>query len=116
MATTPEFVEYVHEQSGLGKGLTYKKMFGEYALYIGGKVVALACDNSLYIKPTQAIQKLPITFATRSPYPGAKPHIVADELLDDSDSLKKLLLETASALPTPKSKPKRKVTGGNNGI
>lgn len=108
MATTTEFVEYVHEQSGLGKGLTYKKMFGEYALYLGGKIVALVCDNSLYIKPTQAIQQLAIALTTRSPYPGAKPHIVADELLDDSDSLKKLLLETASALPAPKSKPTKK--------
>lgn len=111
MATTAEFIEYVHEQSGLGKALTYKKMFGEYALYIDGKVVALACDNSLYIKSTQATQKLAITFAARSPYPGAKPHLVADELLDDSDSLKKLLLETASALPAPKSKPTKKSHG-----
>lgn len=108
MATTLEFVEYVHEQSGLGKGLTFKKMFGEYALYIDGKVVALACDNSLYIKPTKPIQELSATFATRSPYPGAKPHIVADELLDDSDQLKNLLLETASALPAPKSKSTKK--------
>lgn len=112
MATTLEFVEYVHEQSGLGKGLAYKKMFGEYAFYINGKVVALACDNSLYIKPTQAAQKLSIMFTTRSPYPGAKPHIVADELLDDSDKLKKLLLETASVLPAPKAKLKKKSRKG----
>lgn len=108
MATTLEFIEYVHDQSGLGKKLTYKKMFGEYALYVGGKVVALACDNSLYVKPTQAIQKLAIAFATKPPYPGAKPHVVVDELLDDSDSLKKILLETASALPTPKAKVAKK--------
>lgn len=110
LATTTEFIEYVHEQSGLGKALAYKKMFGEYALYLGGKVVALLCDNSLYIKPTQAIQKLPITFVTRPPYPGAKPHIVADELLDDSDNLKKLLLESVLALPAPKSKPTKKIS------
>lgn len=106
MATTSEFVEYVHEQSGLGKELTYKKMFGEYALYIGGKVVALACDNSLYVKPTQATQQFAAALATKPPYPGAKPHVVADELLDDSDSLKNLLLETAAALPAPKPKTK----------
>jgi TfoX/Sxy family transcriptional regulator of competence genes len=108
MATTSEFVEYVHEQSGLGKELTYKKMFGEYALYIGGKVVALACDNSLYVKPTEAIQQFSAPLATKAPYPGAKPHVVADELLDDSDGLKNFLLATAAALPAPKSKTTKK--------
>jgi TfoX/Sxy family transcriptional regulator of competence genes len=77
MATTLEFVEYVHEQSGLEDRLSYKKMFGEYALYLGGKVIALACDNSLYIKPTKAAQHLAISLGERSPYPGAKPHLVA---------------------------------------
>ena len=28
-------------------------MFGEYAFYVNGKVVALLCDNLLYIKPTE---------------------------------------------------------------
>jgi len=108
MTTTSEFVEYVHEQSGLGKKLTYKKMFGEYALYIGGNVVALACDNSLYVKPTQAIQQFSAALETKPPYPGAKPHVVADELLDDPDSLKNFLLATAAALPAPKSKATKK--------
>ncbi len=111
MATTLEFVEYVHEQSGLGKELTYKKMFGEYALYIGGKVVALACDNSLYVKPTQAIVELANSLEKKPPYPGAKPHVVIDELLDDADCLKKILLGTASALPAPKSKSTKKSRG-----
>lgn len=39
MATTLEFVEYVHEQSGLARELPFKKMFGEYALYLHGKIV-----------------------------------------------------------------------------
>ena len=108
MASNQKFVDFVLEQIENAGEITAKKMFGEYALYVGGKVVALACDNSLYVKPTQAIQKLAIAFATKPPYPGAKPHVVVDELLDDSDSLKKILLETASALPTPKAKVAKK--------
>jgi hypothetical protein len=38
------------------------------------------------------------------PYPGAKPHLRADELLDDSERLRELLLATAAALPAPKEK------------
>lgn len=113
MATTAEFIEYVREQAGLGTKLTYKKMFGKYALYVDGKVVALACDNSLYVKPTQAIQKLTITLATKPPYPGAKPYVVVDELLDDSDGLKTLLLGTAAALPDQKPKAIKKSRGKN---
>ena len=107
MATTQDFVEYVHEQSGLGKALTYKKMFGEYALYLDGKVVALACDNSLYIKPTNAVQHLTKPFTTQSPYPGAKPHLLADELLEDAESLRQILIATATALPAPKARKKK---------
>lgn len=111
MATTLEFIEFVHEQSGLARELSYKKMFGEYALYLHGKVVALACDNSLYVKPTKAAEHLTLSLEAQSPYPGAKPHIVADELLDDPDSLKQLLLATADALPAPKAKPAKRNKG-----
>lgn len=111
MATTLEFVEYVYEQSDLARALTYKKMFGEYALYLDGKVVALACDNSLYIKPTQATQHLAKILTLQPPYPGAKPYLVADEFLDDPDNLKQILLATAEALPAPKLKPAKPIKG-----
>jgi TfoX/Sxy family transcriptional regulator of competence genes len=104
MATTLDFIEYVHEQSKLKDSLSYKKMFGEYALYLNGKVVALVCDNSLYVKPTAATQHLTVSFRAQPPYPGAKPYLVADELLDDGDRLRELLLATAEALPAPKVK------------
>lgn len=107
MATNKDFVDYVVEQAGLGDALTYKKMFGEYALYHGGKVVALACDNSLFIKPSSASQELAPSLPARPPYPGAKDFPVADELLDDSDALRTLLLATSAALPLPKPKTPR---------
>ncbi len=30
-----------------------RKMFGEYALYVDGKVVALVCDDHLFVKLTE---------------------------------------------------------------
>jgi TfoX/Sxy family transcriptional regulator of competence genes len=54
MSSDQSFVDYVCEQAALGKALTYRKMFGEYALYLGEKVVALVCDNSWFLKPTDA--------------------------------------------------------------
>ena len=104
MATRQDFIAYIMEQSGLGTRLSSRKMFGEYALYLDGKVVALACDNSLYVKSTKAVETLQESLGVHPPYPGAKPHLRADELLDDSERLRELLLATAAALPAPKEK------------
>ena len=102
MATDASFVEYVTDQAGLGERLTSRKMFGEYALYLDGKVVAFACDNSLFIKPSDAAAKLAPGLPQRPPYPGAKDYPVADELLDDRDALRRLIVETAALMPPPR--------------
>lgn len=108
MATEPSFLEYVADQSRLQDRLTYKKMFGEYALYLDGKVVAFACDNSLFVKPAEATRKLTANLPQRPPYPVAKPYPVADELLDEPDRLRDLLLATEQAMPSPKPKAPKK--------
>ena len=109
MATSLEFLEYVAERLDLGSRLTYKRLFGEYALYIDGKVTAFACDTSLFIKPSPAVETLAPALPRRPPYPGAKDYPVADELLDDADLLRQLILETAVLMPPPKPKAKKKV-------
>jgi TfoX/Sxy family transcriptional regulator of competence genes len=108
MATDLSFVEYVADQTQLGDQLTYKKMFGEYALYLNGKVVALVCDNTLFVKPMASTDALTAKLARNPPYPGAKPHVVADSLLDDSGRLSELLCATEKGLPAPKVRKKRK--------
>ncbi|KFI06781.1 TfoX/Sxy family protein [Massilia sp. BSC265] len=104
MGTERSFVDYVTEVAGLGSRLTHKKMFGEYALYLDGKVVAFACDNSLYIKPSKAATILAADLPQGPPYPGAKDYPIADELLDDPDALRRLIEETATLMPLPKPK------------
>lgn len=102
MATHQDFVEYVHSQSGLGDALSWRKMFGEYALYVDGKVVAFACGDQLFLKPTAHGRSLLRTVAEHPPYPGARLHFRIDEALDDRELLRRLLLATAEALPLPK--------------
>lgn len=102
MATTRDFIDFVADQLALGERLTHKKLFGEFALYVDAKVVAFACDNSLFIKPSPAVARLAPTLPLRPPYPGAKGYPVADDLLDDADSIRKLMLETAALMPAPK--------------
>jgi TfoX/Sxy family transcriptional regulator of competence genes len=102
MATDRDFIDYVAEQVGLGARITFKRLFGEYAMYLDGKVVAFACDNSLFVKPSRAATTLAPGLAQRPPYPGAKDYPVADELLDDADTIRRLIVETAAAMPEPK--------------
>lgn len=104
MTTAPSFVEYVAEQSRLEQRLSFKKMFGEYAVYLDGKVVAFACDNSLFIKPSAETARLTAELPQRPPYPGAKDYPVADQLLDEPDELRALLLATERAMPAAKPK------------
>lgn len=79
-------------------------MFGEYGFHLDGKFVAMACDNSFFVKQTDALATNGLDLPMRPPYPEAKPYPVADELLDDAELLQKLLRETAAHLPEPKPK------------
>ena len=104
MASDLNFVEHVCGQAGLGSSLSFRKMFGEYALYIDGKVIALICDNQVFVKRTTEGEKILGHVSKASPYPGAKPQFRLDEVLDDRDLLKKLFAATARALPAPTAK------------
>jgi len=108
MATEPGFVEYVQTQSGLGRELSFRKMFGEYALYLRGKVVAFACDNQLYVTPTEAGARLLGKRPEHPAYPGGKPYFRIDDEMEDRALLARLLETTADALPLPKPKIKAK--------
>ena len=107
MASDLAYVQHVCDQlQGVGE-VSYKKMFGEYGLYLDGKMVAMVCDNQLFLKPTEAGCHLLGTPSEGVPYPGAKPHFVLDEHLDDRELLSAVFRATEAALPVPKPK-KRK--------
>jgi TfoX/Sxy family transcriptional regulator of competence genes len=79
-------------------------MFGEYALYMGRKVVALVCDNQLFLKPTATGRALLEHPTEAPPYPGAKPYLLIDSALDDRDLLAELFRATERDMPEPKPK------------
>jgi len=108
MATDASFVEFVCEQAAFGPRLATRRMFGEYALYLDGKVVAFACGNQLYVKPTDAGRALAPQAQLAAFYPRGKPHLRLGEELDDRDLLRRLLLATHDALPAAKAKPERR--------
>jgi len=96
-------VQFICDQSGLGKRLAYRKMFGEYALYLDGKVVALICDDQLFLKPTDEGLAYLGSVSTAPPFPGANGFFLLSSELDDPDRLGGALQATARALPEPRS-------------
>lgn len=106
MAQGLEFVEYVTDQVDDGCNLVYRMMFGGCALYLDGKVVALICDDQLFVKPTRAGREY-IGNAVEAPaYPGAKDSFLIEDQIDDGEWLTKLLKVTAADLPAPKPRKK----------
>jgi TfoX/Sxy family transcriptional regulator of competence genes len=87
--------------------LTSRKMFGEYALYLDGVVVALVCDDMLWIKPTPGTAGALADCPPGEPFPGARNYVNADALLDDPDQAMAVLRVIARERPPPKPK-KRK--------
>ncbi len=103
MASNPEFVQYVADQLAGAGDITYRKMFGEYGFYCDGKIFAVVCDNQLYIKITEAGKQLAPDLDTASPYHGAKPHFLIENI-DDHEFLTKFVTSTCKELPAPKPK------------
>jgi TfoX/Sxy family transcriptional regulator of competence genes len=105
MGTRQQIVDFILEQLSGVRDATARKMFGEFALYSAGKVVALVCDDQLFVKPTAAGAAFIGTVTEGAPYPGAKPWFLIDgDHWEDGDWLSELIRLTASALPMPKRK------------
>lgn len=82
-----------------------KKMFGEYAVYLDGKVVALVCDDRLFVKVHPTTAELAADCELAPPYPGAKDHYLLDEgMWASRRDLPQLLVKLAKELPAPKSR------------
>ena len=108
MATRQSTVDFLLEQMADAGLVEAKKMFGEYGLYCDGKIVALVCDDQLFVKPTAGGKALAGDCAEGSPYPGAKPCLlIPGDRWEDRAWLARLVRLTAAELPAGKKKPGR---------
>lgn len=97
MSSTKDFLDYVVDQVRDQDRVRTRKMFGEYALYYDEKVVALICDNQLFIKNLEAgrsfIEKElgKENFRLTPPFPGAKDWILLEDEIENREFLNELL-------------------------
>ncbi len=104
MASDQTFVDYVMDQLSSIPGVSSRKMFGEYAIYIDSKIIGLICDNQLYVKPTNAGRGMIVEPTMSPPYQGAKPYFLIGDKIDQREWLIELVLATANEVPLPAKK------------
>jgi DNA transformation protein and related proteins len=85
-----------------------RKMFGEYCVYLGAKVVGLVADDEFFLKATPAGKRLAQKAVEKSAYPGAKPSLLIPKTQwEDHDWMCALVTATADELPSPKKRKQR---------
>ncbi|MDN4754534.1 TfoX/Sxy family protein [Porphyromonadaceae bacterium W3.11] len=106
MACRVEFIESICDQISNAGYVRYRKMFGEYVIYVDEKPVILACDNTAFVKKHPAIEHLMDNAECGFPYPSAKEHYILDET--DHYLCMEVVKILAEVLPYPKSKKRKK--------
>ena len=104
MATSKEYIEFVCEQIYRYGAVTYRKMFGEYMVYLNDRPVLLVCDNTVFVKRLPELADLMKSAPTGVPYSGSKEHYILD--MDDTERATAVLavLERVTPLPKPRKK------------
>ena len=103
MATTKDYLEFTIDKLGILDNITYKPMMGEYLLYYNGILFGGIYDNRFLIKIVNNNQKYHLD--KDIPYKGAKEMYVVDDI-NDSELLKKIILDTCKELKNEKNRRK----------
>ena len=107
MANDSDVVKFIIDQIDDSCEVVYQKMFGGGTVYSKDKVVALICDNKLFVKPTEA-GRLFIGDVEEAPaFPGAKMSFYIHDKIEDGEWLSQLIRLTEAELPLAKVKRKR---------
>lgn len=107
MASTPDYVEYVAERLASTGIVRYKKMFGEYMVYINDKPLVLVCDNTAFVKILPCLESLMVKAERGLPYDGAKEHYILD--IEDKELAEHVIEELNKVVDVPKTKNKKSV-------
>jgi hypothetical protein len=107
MASDLNYVQYVIDQIKTNGTITYKRMFGEYLIYLNDKPVVMVCDNTAFVKKLDCIKFLMENAETGFPYDGAKEHYIVN--VDNSEYVSNIVRILEKNVPIPKKKKKSAV-------
>ena len=94
MASSKDYFEYVLELLREVRGISYRKMMGEYMLYKDGVIFGGVYDNRFLIKKTKSLENSGLK--DQIPYPSAKPMYLIDS--EDSEYIAELVTKTIKSL------------------
>ena len=115
MATQKATIEFLLAKLRPPNRFSARAMFGEYALYADDKVVALVCDDLLYVKIVPASHALEPLCEQGKPYPGAKLHYIVEEgQLSTVPALSGILFAIAESRPEKRKRATPKRRAGEN--
>jgi TfoX/Sxy family transcriptional regulator of competence genes len=104
MATPQEYMDFVLDQISDRWEKRYRKMFGEYMVYINDRPLLLVCDSAVYVRERECVEDLLRDHDKGVPYAGAKKHYVLD--VEDKELLDDVLEELVRAVPVPARRPR----------
>lgn len=104
MSTDLSYIQFVLEQLR-GEDATYKKMFGEYMVYVDEKPVFTVCDNTVFVKEIKELENLMVEADRGFPYSGAKEHYILD--IENDELVQKIVKILKEVIPVPKKKVKK---------
>lgn len=114
MASSKEYLDFILEQlSGLS-GVAHRAMMGEFIIYLRGKMIGGIYDDRLLIKNTEAARRMMPDAPLETPYEGAKPMLLADNV-DNREFLRGVFEAVYAELPEPKKKTGATGKGEKNG-
>ncbi len=109
MGSKQTTVDFILEQVAEAGAVSAKKMFGEFGIFYDGKMIALVCDDQLFVKVTSPAQKFLGNANMGIPYPGAKPcFLISGDRWDDREWMSELFRITAKNLPAPQKNTRKK--------
>lgn len=100
MSTSKEYMQFVLDQLEEFPDVTYRKMLGEYMVYLQGRPVLLVCDNCAMVKKLPELAELMRGAPDGLPYEGARVHSVLD--LEDRELVRQVMDILLRVTPLPK--------------
>ena len=104
MSTSVSYIQFVCDQLQDFLAVRWRKMFGEYMVYVNDKPVLLVCDDTVFVKILPELEPLMQRAERGLPYPEAKEHYILDI---ENRELTRAVIEVLERV-TPLPKPRRK--------
>lgn len=104
MACTIDYIEFVCNVLKPLGDVCYRKMMGDYVIYLDGKCVITACDNTSFIKKLPCVAELMSDAEVGYAYPGAKESYVLD--MSHQKEARIVISTLWESLPFPKKRTK----------